>query len=280
MPDFGDLIGRLVGIIGEVLGASSLRLGIGPTLAIAGILLILLSLVARPISRWVTRDLGHLSAVPRSMALAAESGAIAAFSLGTAGIARSVSASARLRTLAALPILSHVARAAARSGVPMEISTNDPIAAILAGATVLEAHRRTETEERAGRSRVVYVGEGRATAAGYALAARPHGGAGFVMGGLAEEGLLLLDGMASNTGSTSFGSADASQASSVLLEGEGALIGPELFQAPSDLARGGHDRIAAFAGNRMAWITIVVLVLGSALVVFGRVDLATFLVGH
>ncbi len=280
MPDIGELIGRVVGIIGQVLGASSLRLGIGPTLAIAGVLLILLSLVARPISRWTTRDLGRLSAVGRAMALAAESGAAATFSLGTAGLARSVAAQERLQTLAALPILAHVSRAAARSGVSMELSANDPVAVMLAEATVNEAHRATETLERAGRSLVSYVGEGRATAAGRALADERSRGAAFVMGGLGEEGLLLLDGMAGGASSTSFGTTAASQASSVLLEGEGTLIGPELYQAPSDLRGVGHDRIAVFAGNRLIWILALVLVLGSALVVFGHVDLATFVVGR
>lgn len=280
MPNIGEMIGRVVGVLGEVIGSSSLRLGIGPTLAIAGILLILLSLVARPTSRWLTRDLGRLSAVGRSMALAAESGAIAAFSLGTAGIVRSVPAAARLQTLAALPILAHVARAAARSGVPMEVTTNDPVAAMLAESTVLEAHRRTETLERASRSRIAYIGEGRATAAAHALASEPRPGAAFVMGGLGEEGLLLLDGFARDARSTSFGTAAASQATSVLLEGEGTLIGPQLYQAPSDLGRAGHDRIAVFAGNRLAWISLAVLLVGSALVVVGGVDLASFLVGH
>jgi len=280
VPDIGELIGSVVGVIGQVLGASSLRLGIGPTLAIAGVLLILLSLVARPISRWTTRDLGRLSAVGRSMALAAESGAAATFSLGSAGVARSVAAQQRLQTLAALPILAHVSRAAARSGVALELTANDPLAVLLAEATVAEAHRSTDTLERAGRSRVTYVGEGRATAAGRALAAERSGGAAFVMGGLGEEGLLLLEGMAIGASSTSFGTAAASQASSVLLEGDGTLIGPELYQAPSDLRATGHDRIAVFAGNRLTWISVLVIVLGSLLVVFGHLDLAALLVGR
>lgn len=280
MPDAGDLIGRLVGLLGQVLGASSLRLGIGPTLAIAAVLLVLLSLVARPASRWMTRDLGHLSAVGRSMALAAESGAIAAFSLGTAGIARSVPATARLQTLAALPLLSHVARAAARSGVPMEVTLNDPVAALLAQSSLRDAHRRTETLERLGRSRVVYLGEGRATAAAHALAGESRPGASFVMGGLAEESLLLLDGAAAGARSTSFGTASASEASSVLLEAEGTLVGPELYHAPSDLGHNAGDRIAVFAANRLALAALAILLAGSALVVIGRIDLVPVLVGH
>jgi hypothetical protein len=280
MPDIGELIGRLVGVVGEVLGNSSLRLGIAPTFAILGVLLILLSLVARPVSRWVSRDLGHLSAVGHAMALAAESGAAAAFSLGSAGVARSVSAVQRLQTLAALPILSHVARAAARSGVPIEVTANDPIAVLLAEGAVVEAHHATETVERLGRSQVTYLGEGRAVAAGRALAEEGRQGAAFVMGGLAEEGLLLLDGMGQRASSTSFGTANASQASSVLLEGEGTLIGPQLYHAPADLRATGHDRVAVFAANRLIWASVAVLILGSIIALGSSFDLAAFLVGH
>jgi hypothetical protein len=280
MPDIGELIGNLVGFIGEALGASSLRLGIGPTFAILGVLLILLSLVARPASRWMSGDLGRLATVARAMALAAESGAVAAFSLGTAGVARSVSAVERLQTIAALPILAHVARAAARSGVPIQVSANDPVAVILAESTVREAHRSTDTMERAGRSRVSFIGEGRATAAGLALAEQREHGAAFAMGGLAEEGLLLLDAMASDASSTGFGTAAASQATSVLLEAEGALIGANLYQAPADLGPAGHDRVGVFAGNRLAWAALAVLVIGSAVAVSSGFDVASFLVGH
>ncbi len=280
MPDIGDLIGQLVGFVGAALGASSLRLGIGPTFAILGVLLVLLSLVARPASRWMTRDLGRLASVGRAMALAAESGAAAAFSLGTAGVARSVSATQRVQTLAALPILAHVARAAARSGVPIEVSANDPVAAILAESTVLDAHRATDTAERARRSRVTYLGEGRATAAGRALADEREHGAAFTMGGLAEESLLLLDAMADGSSSASLGTAAASQATSLLLEGEGILLGPELYQAPADLSAAGHDRVGVFAGNRLTWFALVLLVIGSGLALFAGLDVASFLVGH
>jgi predicted ThiF/HesA family dinucleotide-utilizing enzyme len=65
-----------------------------------------------------------------------------------------------------------------------------------------------------------------------------------------------------------------------MLEGEGTLIGPELYHAISDVARGGHDRIAVFAGNRVAWSAIAVMLVGSALFLLGGVDLAAFLVGR
>ncbi|MGH2416902.1 MAG: hypothetical protein ACRDFY_01075, partial [Candidatus Limnocylindria bacterium] len=92
MPNIGELIGSLVALIGSLVGASSLRLGPLPAVTIFLVGLVLLSLVARPATRWTTRDLGRLAGVPRAMALAAESGAAAGFSLGSAGVARATSA--------------------------------------------------------------------------------------------------------------------------------------------------------------------------------------------
>ena len=51
MPTPAELVGRFVEFVGDVLGASSLRFGIGPTLVVLGVLLVFLQLVARPISR-------------------------------------------------------------------------------------------------------------------------------------------------------------------------------------------------------------------------------------
>jgi hypothetical protein len=278
MPNLGELIGRLIGLFGELLSASSLRLGIGPTLAILGVMLVLLQLVARPTTRWATRDLGGLAAVPRSMALAAEAGSAVLFSLGTAGVARSTSAIGRLQTLGGLPILGHVARAASRGGVPLVISTNDPVAEIIAGETVSASHRRTATVERTARSRVEYVGEGRAAAAGRALAS---GGAGaaFVAGGLEEEALLLLDGLASRSAASSLGTANAGQATSLLLEGDGVLIGPQLYQAPADLRAGSFERTMVLAANRLIWIAVAVLVVGSLLALAGAAQIGPSLLG-
>ena len=81
-----------------------MRLGAAPTVAILLVLLVLLSLVARPSTRWSGRGLGGLGRVGRVMALAAESGADATISLGSAGISRSASATERFQTLAALPL--------------------------------------------------------------------------------------------------------------------------------------------------------------------------------
>ena len=105
MPSPAELLGRIVAFVGEILGASSLRFEIGPTLVVLGIVLVLLQLVARPISRWVTADAAGLAGVGRAMALAAESGTDAVVSLGGAGILRSTDALGRLQTLAALPLL-------------------------------------------------------------------------------------------------------------------------------------------------------------------------------
>lgn len=279
MPDLGGALGDLVSFIGDQISASSLRLGPIPTVTIFGVMLILLSLVARPSTRWTVRDLGRLAMVGRAMALAAESGGVAAFSLGTAGIARATSAVDRIQTLAALPILSLVARAAARSGVPFHVTTNDPVAAHLGVLTIKDAHRRTATEEREERSSALYLGEGRATAAAAALADGGAPAAAFVAGGLGEEGLLLLTGAGQGAAWTSFGTAAPSQASSVLLTGEGALIGPELFQATSDL-HPGPERTGVLGSNRLVLTAVAVILLGSLTGLLADVDLAAALAGR
>ncbi len=289
MPNIGDLIGRLIGIVGDAIGSSSARLGPAATATVLLVLLVLLALLARPVTRWTTRDLGRLAALPRGLAIAAEAGAGAAVSLGTAGVARSVAAVQRLQTLAALPLLGHVARAAARAGVPLEVTTNDPVAALLAEATLAAAHDRTGTPERLGQSRVTYVGEGRATEAARALAGHDGGARleaaatdhamSLVLGGVAEDGLLLMMGAATGEAATTFGTAAASGASSVLLTAEGTLIGAELFQAGSDLRPGGA-RAGVLAANRLIWLAATLLVVGSLLQLLGIVDLAGFLVGR
>lgn len=280
MPDIGAMLGGLLDFIGQQIAASSLRLGPIPTVALLGIVLVLLSLIARPTTRWVARDLGRLAAVSRAMALAAESGGDAAFSLGSAGVARAASALDRLQTLAAIPILGHVARAAARAGVPLRVTANDPVAIHLASGALDAAHRATETEERQERSTTEYLGEGRAVAAATALAEAGTPAAAFVGGGLAEEALLLLDGAQEGAAWTSFGTAAASQAGSVLLEGDGSLIGPELYQAPSDVRSAGLERIAVLAANRVLVAALVTIVLGSLLAVGGGIDLAAVLAGR
>lgn len=280
MPDLGRAVADLLAFIGEQVGASSLRLGPIPTLAILAVLLVLLSLVARPSTRWMVRDLGRLAMVKRAMALAAEAGGSAVFSLGTAGVARGASAFDRIQTLAALPILGYVARAAARAGVPLRVTANDIVAAHLAGVALVDAHRRTETEERQERSTAEYIGEGRAAAAYTALADAGLPAAAFVDGGLGEEALLVLHGAGEGAAWTSFGTASASQAAAILLTGDGALIGPELYQAPSDLRSAGHERTGVLAANRLILVAVAVIALGSLLAVGAGVELAGPLAGR
>lgn len=280
MPNPGEVASAVIGFIGQQIAASSLRLGPVPSIALFGVLLVLLSLVARPTTRWAVQDLGRMAGIGRAMALAAESGSAAAFSLGTAGLARASSAFDRVQTLGALPLLTHVARAAARSGVPLRVTTNDPVAAHVAETLISEAHERTETVERAERSDVEYVGEGRATAAAAAMAAHELPAAAIVAGGLAAEALPMLVARATDAEWTSFGSAQPSEAGSLLLTGDGHLIGPELFQAPAELGQARGARIAALASNRLLIGAIVVIVIGSLAVLASGVDLALPLAGR
>lgn len=279
MPSPAELLGRLVRFIGEILGASSLRFEIGPTIVVLGVVLVLLQLVARPISRWVTSDAAGLAGVGRAMALAAESGTDAVVSLGGAGIVRTSDALGRLQTLAALPILGHVARAAARSGIPLRVLTNDPIAGVVAAATVDAAHAATATRERLGRSRVVLVGEGRPTIAGLAMTTRARPAAAFALGSLREEALLHLEGLRAGAGSLAAASAEAAQAPSLLLGAGAVLIGPEPYQAGADLRSSAEERTMVMAANRLIALAIAVIVVGSILALVGVGDLVEFLAG-
>lgn len=280
MPSPGEIVAAVVRFVGDQIAASSLRLGPVPTITAFAVVLVLLSLVARPSTRWTLRDLGRLAAVPRAMALAAEAGSVAVFSLGAAGVARNAAAADRIQTLAALPLLGHVARAAARSGVPLRVTANDPVAVHLAESTLAEAHRHTETEERGERSQAAYLGEGRPAAAAAALSASERPEASFVLGGLGEEALLMLSGKPGHADSTTYGTAAPSQASSVVLLGSGALIGPELFQAPADLGASVGARTGALAANRLLLGALGVLVLGSLAALASGVDLATVIAGR
>lgn len=277
MNDPAELFGRLVRFVGDILGQSSLRFEVGPTLAVLGILLVLLQLVARPVTRWTTADMGGLGGVGRAMALAAEAGTDVVVSLGTAGLTRSTDALARLQTLAALPLLGHVGRAAARSGVPLRVLTNDPLAGVAAESTVEAAHASTATRERTGRSRVVYVGEGRGVPAGLALTTRARPAAAFAYGSLREEAQLHLDGLGAGAGTLSAGTAEASQPGTVRLATSAALIGPQLFQAPADLRADVTERTSVLAANRLIGLVILALVIGAALSLAGVVDPAALI---
>ncbi len=272
MPPPAELLGRLVRFVGEILGSSSLRFDVGPTLVVLGIVLVLLQLVARPVTRWVTSDAAGLAGIGRAMALAAESGTDAVVSLGGGGLVRPTDALARLQTLAALPILAHIARAAARSGVPLRVLTNDPLVGVVGAATLDAAHAATATQERLGRSRIILVGEGRLALAGLPMTTTARPAAAFALGSLREESLLHLDGLGGGAGSRAIASAEASQASSLLLGGSQALIGPEPYQAAADLRAGVDERTMVMAANRLIAIALLVIVLGSILALAGIGD--------
>lgn len=280
MPNLGELAAQMVRFLTDAVGSSSMRLGPAPTVGILLVLLVLLSRLARPSARWSAADLGWLGEVRRAMALAAESGADAAVSLGGAGVVRAASAVDRIQTLGALPLLGYVAEAAARAGVPLLVTTNDPVAAILAETTLAGAHRRTATPERASASTVEYVGEGRAVAAAAALAGAGTHGLAVVAGGLAEEGLLILDGVLGDAEWSVAGTASAGQAAGPLLNGDGSLIGPELFQAAGEIAASSHARASVLAANRLIWTVIGVLLLGSVVAWAGWPQVAQFLAGR
>jgi hypothetical protein len=280
MPNLGELAAQLIRVLTDAVGSSSMRLGAAPTVAILLVLLVLLSLLARPSVRWSAADLGRLAEVRRAMALAAESGADAAVSLAGAGVVRAASAIDRLQTLGSLPLLGYVAEAAARAGVPLHVTTNDPVAALFAEATLAGAHQRTATPERASASTVEYIGEGRALAAAAALAGATRHGVAVVAGGMGEEGLLLLDGVLGDAEWSVAGTASASQAAGPLLNGDGSLIGPELLQAGGEVSATGSGRAAVLAANRLIWTVIGVLLIGSVIAWAGGPQVAEFLAGR
>lgn len=280
MPNLGELAAQLIRFLGDAVGSSSMRLGAAPTVGILLVLLVLLSLLARPGARWSAEDLGRLAQVGRAMALAAESGADALVSLAGAGLVRAASAIDRYQTIASMPVLGYVAEAAARAGVPLLVTTNDPVAVLLAEAALAGAHRRTATPERASASRVEYLGEGRALVAGTALATTSAHGVAVVAGGMAEESLLVLDGTLDEAAWSVAGTASGGQAAGPLLVGHGSLVGPELLQASGEVAEDGSARAAVLAANRLIWTVIVVLVIGSAVVWVGGPQVAEFLAGR
>jgi hypothetical protein len=58
------------------------------------------------------------------------------------------------------------------------------------------------------------------------------------------------------------------------------LVGPELYQAPSDLRSAGHERTGVLATNRLIVAALVTMLLGSLLAVGAGVDLAGPLAGR
>jgi hypothetical protein len=280
MPSPAELVGEVVDFVGGILTSSSLRFEFGPTLALLGVLLVFLQLVARPISRWASADPAGLGGVGRAMALAAESGTDAVVSLGAGGIARATDAVGRLQTLAALPVLAHIARASARAGVPLRVLTNDAYAGAMAAATLDAAHATTSTPERAGRSRIVVVGEGRSVAAGLVMTARARPAAAFAVGSLREEATLHLEGLRSGAEALVAGTAEGSQVPSVVLAGgAGTMLGAEPFQVAADLRADIAERTTVLAGNRLLWLAAAAIAVGSLLGLADVLDVRGFLLG-
>ena len=280
MPNPAEALGEVVRFVGGILSSSTLRFETGPTLALLGVLLVFLQLVARPISRWSSADAAGLGGVGRAMALAAESGTDAVVSLGSAGLARATDALARLQTLAALPVLAHVARASARAGVPLRVLTADAFSAAVAATTIEAAHASTATPERVGRSRIVVTGDGRTVSAGLVMTARAHPAAAFALGSLREEAALHLDGLRGGAGALVAGTAEPSQVPTLITSGAtGVLVGAEPFQAAADLRSDIAQRTTVLAGNRLLWLAVAVILVGSALALAGVVDIRAFLVG-
>jgi hypothetical protein len=65
----------------------------------------------------------------------------------------------------------------------------------------------------------------------------------------------------------------------VLLTGEGTMIGPEPFQATSDL-RGRSDRTGVLAANRVLVAALAVILLGSLAAWTTGADVAALLAGR
>jgi hypothetical protein len=101
-----------------------------------------------------------------------------------------------------------------------------------------------------------------------------------VAGGLAEEGLLLLDGVLGDAEWSVAGTASAGQAAGPLLNGNGSLIGPELLQAGGEFSASGSARAAVLAANRLIWTVIGVLLIGSLVAWAGGPQVAAFLAGR
>ncbi len=278
MPNLGELIVELIGSIGTAISTTQLRLAPGPALALGLIALVFLSLIARPSSRWAARDLGRLASLRHAVALAAESGDGIWVSLGSAGVSRATGAAERLQTLAGLAVLGHAARLAARAGVPLRISTNDPVAGLLADDALDQAHREADTQHQRQQSVASFDGEGRPAAGGTAMAQAMRPGVVIVAGSLGEEA-LLLQAPGNEAAWSSLGSASPSQLAGLLMTSGGSLLGAELFGATSDLRPGNPQRIAVHAANRLLGVVVLVLIAGTVLAVSGAGDLKPFLVG-
>jgi hypothetical protein len=99
------------------------------------------------------------------------------------------------------------------------------------------------------------------------------------MGSLREEAQIHLEGLGGTAGSLHAGTAEASQASAPILSASGALIGPELYQAPADLRSEVEERTMVTSANRLILVVLALVILGSVLALGGIVDLRGVLLG-
>ena len=111
------------------------------------------------------------------------------------------------------------------------------------------------------------------------MTTRARPAAAIAMGSLREEGALHLDGLRHSAGSLSSGTAEASQAPSVLLAGGGTLIGAELFQTPADLRTDVYERTTVIAANRLIIAVLGIVVAASILSLLGVIDPNDLLLG-
>jgi hypothetical protein len=100
--------------------------------------------------------------------------------------------------------------------------------------------------------------------------ARPS--AAFAFGSLREEAQLHLDGLGGGAGSLSAGTAEPSQAPTVLLASPAGLIGPELYRASADLRADVTERTSVLAANRLIAVLVVLAILLAALSLAGIVE--------
>jgi hypothetical protein len=149
----------------------------------------------------------------------------------------------------------------------------------MAEATLEAGHAKTATLERSGRSRVVLTGEGRPVAAGLVMTAAARPAAAFVAGSLREEATLHVEGLRHGAGSLVAGTAEATQAPSVLLAGGGALIGPQPYQVAADLHADVNERTMVMAGNRLILLAVAAIAIGVVLSLTGVLDPGTLLSG-
>ena len=215
------------------------------------------------------------------MALAAESGTDAVVCSAAAGSRARPTRSRASRRWPRCRCSAHVGRAAARSGVPLRVLVNDPLAGVAAerGPRHRPPPHGDARATRRGRASSS-PGEGRPALSGLAMTARARPAAALALGSLREEATLLLEGLRSGGGSLSAGTAEAAQAADRApgrrrrpASGRSCSRPPPTC-APTERADDGDGRQSAPAGWRVA-----VLVVGSVLSLAGVIEPSDLLLG-